>query len=102
WAYVALSVLFVIAAVAIYLFSRSNQSPTNFIRSIAVLPLVNANADPNTEYLSDGISETLINSLSQIAQLKVMARTTTFRYKGKDIEPQTVGRELNVDAVLIG
>jgi TolB-like protein len=61
-----------------------------------------ANADPTTEYLSDGITESLINSLSQLSQLKVMARTTAFRYKGKDADPQTVGHDLKIDAVLTG
>lgn len=51
---------------------------------MAVLPFVNASADPSTEYLSDGISESIINSLSQLPKLRVMARTTVFRYKGKD------------------
>jgi TolB-like protein/DNA-binding winged helix-turn-helix (wHTH) protein/Tfp pilus assembly protein PilF len=70
------------------------------INSIAVLPF--ANIDPNTEYLSDGITESLINSLSQLSQLKVTARTTAFHYKGKDADPRTVGSDLKVDAVLTG
>jgi eukaryotic-like serine/threonine-protein kinase len=72
------------------------------IDSIAVLPLVNTSGDPNTEYLSEGISEALINSLTELQQLRVIARTTAFRYKGKQIDPQAVGRELNVRAVLMG
>jgi len=63
---------------------------------------VNASNDPNTEYLSDGISEALINSLTELRQLKVVARSTAFRYKGREVEPQVVGRELNVRAVLMG
>ena len=55
-----------------------------------------------TEYLSDGISETLINSLTELQQLKVIARSTAFRYKGKQIDPQAVGRELKVQTVLMG
>jgi TolB-like protein/Tfp pilus assembly protein PilF len=70
------------------------------INAVAVLPF--ANADPNTEYLSDGITESLINSLSQLSQLKVIARTTAFRYKGKDADPRTVGHDLKIDAVLTG
>jgi TolB-like protein/Tfp pilus assembly protein PilF len=70
--------------------------------SIAVLPLVNASNDPNTEYLSDGISEALINSLTELQQLRVIARSTAFRYKGKDVDPQQIGRELNVQTVLMG
>ena len=72
------------------------------IDSVAVLPFVNASTDPDTEYLSDGITETLIGQLSQIPRLKVMARSTVFRYKGRNIDPQKVGRDLNVRAVLTG
>jgi TolB-like protein/DNA-binding winged helix-turn-helix (wHTH) protein/tetratricopeptide (TPR) repeat protein len=72
------------------------------IDSLAVLPFVNANADPNTEYLSDGITESLINSLSQLPNLKVMSRDSAFRYKGKDTDVQTVGRELGVRAIFKG
>src|SRR2546425_1440412 len=72
------------------------------IDSIAVLPLVNTGGDPNTEYLSDGISETLINSLTQLQQLRVVARSTAFGYKGKEVDPRAVGRDLNVRAVLMG
>jgi TolB-like protein len=71
-------------------------------QSIAVLPFENANGDPNTEYLSDGISEALINSLAELPQLHVIARATAFRYKGKDVDPRRVGRELQVAAVLTG
>jgi TolB-like protein/Tfp pilus assembly protein PilF/predicted Ser/Thr protein kinase len=72
------------------------------IDSVAVLPFVNASPDPDTEYLSDGITETLIGQLSQIPQLKVMARSTVLRYKGSNFDPQRVGRDLNVRAVLTG
>jgi TolB-like protein/DNA-binding winged helix-turn-helix (wHTH) protein/Tfp pilus assembly protein PilF len=72
------------------------------IDSVAVLPFVNASSDPDTEYLNDGIAETLIGQLSQIPRLKVMARSTVVRYKGSDIDPQKVGRDLNVRAVLTG
>ncbi len=72
------------------------------IDSLAVLPLANAGGDPETEYLSDGITETLINSLSRLPDLRVMARSTVFRYKGKDVDPLEAGRELRVRAVLTG
>ena len=72
------------------------------IDSVAVLPFVNASSDSETEYLSDGITETLIGELSQIPRLKVMARSTVVRYKGANIDPQTIGRDLNVRAVLTG
>src|SRR4029077_17832126 len=69
---------------------------------LAVLPFVNGSADPNAEYLSDGITESLINSLSQLPHLKVMCRDSAFRYKGKEVDAETVGRELGVRAVLKG
>ncbi|MFB3814036.1 MAG: protein kinase [Terriglobales bacterium] len=72
------------------------------IESIAVLPFHNASADANTEYLSDGITEAIINSLAQTRNLRVMARSTVFSYKGRDANPQQVGRELGVNAVLLG
>jgi eukaryotic-like serine/threonine-protein kinase len=72
------------------------------IDSVAVLPFVNASADPNTEYLSDGITESLINNLAQLPNLRVMARSTMFRYKGKEADPQKVGQDLRVGAVLSG
>ena len=72
------------------------------VASIGILPLVNTSADPDTEHLSNGITENVINSLSHLPKLRVMARSTVFRYKGREVDPITVGRELNVDAVLIG
>ena len=71
-------------------------------KSIAVLPFDNQNRDPNTDYLSDGIPESIINSLSQLPQLRVMARSTVFSYKGKDVDPRKVGHDLGVQAVLMG
>ena len=72
------------------------------IRSIAVLPFINENRDPNADYLSDGIPETIINSLSQFPDLKVMSRNSVFHYKGQLVNAQTVAKELNVQAVLTG
>lgn len=72
------------------------------IESIAVLPFVNTNADPNIEYLADGLTESTVNNLSQLTALRVVPTTTMFRYKGRRIDPQTVARELAVRAVLIG
>ena len=72
------------------------------VNSLAVLPLLNASADQDMEYLSDGITESLINNLSQLPRLRVMARATVFRYKGREVDPQEVGRELSVQAVLTG
>ena len=70
--------------------------------SIAVLPFVNAGGDPDIEYLADGITESLITNLSQLPRLKVMSRNSAFRYKGREIDAQSLGRELNVQAVLMG
>src|SRR5712691_4888589 len=72
------------------------------IDSVAVLPFVNASADSNAEYLSDGITESLINNLSQLPNLRVMARSTVFRYKGKEADPQKAGQALRVRGVLTG
>jgi TolB-like protein/DNA-binding winged helix-turn-helix (wHTH) protein/Tfp pilus assembly protein PilF len=72
------------------------------LNSIAVLPLTNESADPGAEYLSDGITESVINLLVQLPQLKVIARSTVFRYKGRTVTPQKVGHELGVKAILTG
>ncbi len=71
-------------------------------KSIAVLPFDNQNHDPDTDYLSDGIPESIINSLSQLPNLKVMSRNSVFHYKGKDTDAQAVAKELKVQAVLTG
>jgi TolB-like protein/Tfp pilus assembly protein PilF len=97
--YAALAVvLAAIAGVSAYLFLGRGEA----IDSIAVLPFVNVRGDPNTEYLSDGISESLINSLTQLRNLRVVPRNMTFRYKGKDIDAQKIGKDLNVRAILMG
>ncbi len=72
------------------------------INSLAVLPFVNSGADPEVEYLCDGLTESLINRLSQLSHLKVMSRGSAFRYKGRDLDARAIGRELGVDAVLTG
>jgi TolB-like protein/Tfp pilus assembly protein PilF len=72
------------------------------IESIAVLPFANESSDPDAEYLSDGITESLISNLSQICSLRVIARSTVFRYRGKDTDPQKVGNDLQVRAVVSG
>jgi TolB-like protein/tetratricopeptide (TPR) repeat protein len=72
------------------------------VTSIAVLPFVNATADPNNEYLSDGLTESPIGTLSQLPNFKVMARSTVFRFKGTQDDPQKIGQALQVGAVLMG
>jgi serine/threonine-protein kinase len=91
--------IILILAGIVYFFYFARTGP---IDSIAVLPLNNESNDSNTEYLSDGITESIISNLSQLPQLKVMARATVFRFKGKEIDPQKVGRDLKVRAVLTG
>jgi len=75
---------------------------SKIIDSLAVLPFDNASGDSEHEYLSDGITGSLINILAKIPKLRVMAQSTVSRYKGKEIDPQVIGRELNVRAVLMG
>ena len=72
------------------------------IESLAVLPFENIGGDPEHEYLTDGITGSLINILATVPKLRVMAQSTVFRYKGRAIDPQAIGRELNVRAVLTG
>ena len=72
------------------------------IESLAILPLENAGANAEMDYLSDGITESIINSLSQLPKLRVVPRTTVFQYKGQPIDPQRIGQELGVRAVLTG
>lgn len=97
----AAAILAVAVAASAYLYLSRGESAAAK-NSIAVLPFVNAGSDPNAEYLSDGITESLINSLSQIKNVRVLARSTMFRFKGKDADPQAVGKQLGVDAVLTG
>ena len=70
--------------------------------TLAVLPLLNVSDDPSLEYFSDGITESIINALSKLPQLKVLARSTMFRFKGADVDPLEVGRQLAADALLTG
>jgi eukaryotic-like serine/threonine-protein kinase len=94
----ATCVAVVAASVFVYLLRGSGKA----IDSLAVLPFVNVGADPDTEYLSDGITENLINSLSQLPRLRVVPRSLVFAYKGREMDPRKVGRDLNVRAVLMG
>ncbi|MCU1309337.1 MAG: serine/threonine protein kinase [Candidatus Angelobacter sp.] len=101
WAVGVVAVLVVAAAVAGTYVLRGKPE-TQQITSIAVLPFVNATSDPNNEYFSDGLTEGLIGSLSQLSNLKVMARSTVFRFKGNQSDPQQIGQTLKVGAVLMG
>jgi TolB-like protein/Tfp pilus assembly protein PilF len=97
---IAAVALIALLAAASWFYKFAGRGET--INSVAVLPFVNASADPNTEYLSDGITESLINSLSQLPHLKVMSRDSAFMYKGKDTDARTVGQALGVRAVFKG
>ena len=97
----ALAVILV-AGAAVGFYFWHGKPDSSKVSSIAVLPFVNATNDTNNEYLSDGLTESLIGTLSQFPNLKVMARSTVFRYKGKDDDPQKIGQALQVSAVLVG
>jgi serine/threonine protein kinase/Tfp pilus assembly protein PilF len=88
--------------IAAIVYSSANSSKGGYIDSIAVLPLVTNSSDQNAQFLSDGITDSLIDSLSQIPHLRVMSRSSVFHYKGGEIDPEAVGRELKVKAVLTG
>ncbi len=86
------------AALGYFYFAPRDQT----INSLAVLPFVNTNADPNIEYLSDGIAESLTDSLAELPNLRVMSHNSALRYKGREADAQAVGRQLGVQAVLTG
>lgn len=94
-----LILLIAIGGLAYYQHARNTEVA---IESIAVLPFINQNNDPNAEYLSDGLTESIINSLTQLPNLRVIARSSVFRYKGKETDPLVIGKELGVRAVLVG
>jgi eukaryotic-like serine/threonine-protein kinase len=99
WAVYAAAIVALLVGVA---FLWRNRSDHREISSVAVMPFVNVSNDPNSEYLSDGITETLINNLSELPNLAVMARSSVSRYKGRDVDPQTVAKELKVEALVTG
>ncbi len=100
WPQLSAAILLLAVAAALY-FVREKFAAEK-IRSLAVLPFVNETADANNEYLSDGLTESLISTLSQLPNLKVMARSTVFRFKGNQEDPRQIGRDLQVGAVLMG
>ncbi|HTS27369.1 MAG TPA: protein kinase [Bryobacteraceae bacterium] len=84
------------------LFLRPSFAPAGYADSMAILPIANQSGDPELDYVSDGITEGLINSMSQLSRLKVIASTTASQYKGRKVDPQQAGRELKVRRVLTG
>jgi len=100
----AAAALIVIAMVAAMMMRQQKVAPAGLepITSIAVLPFANASKDPETDYLSDGISESITNNLAQISSIRVTPRSTVFRYKGKETDLATIATELNVAAIVTG
>src|SRR5687767_9542621 len=99
----ALAVALVLAiALVAALYLRPRPGEAAQVRSLAVLPLTSPAGDIDAELLSDGITESLINSLSQVPDLKVIARSSAFRYKGREADPREAGRDLGVEAVVTG
>ena len=101
WLWVALGAAAFVALLSFGVF-RFRTAPIEPITSIAVLPFVNATHDASAEYLSDGISEEIVNSLSTAPNLKVIARTTAFHFKNQEVNAKKVGQELGVGALLMG
>jgi eukaryotic-like serine/threonine-protein kinase len=99
---IVLSVFVALVIGAAVFYSNQHADKHSPIDSVAVLPVVASSSDQNTQFLSDGITDSLIDSLSQIPNLKVMSRSSVFHYKGREIDPETAGRELKVKAVLMG
>ncbi len=103
---VALIVLVVVVPIVIlvagYISYRHARNTEVAIDSIAVLPFENQNRDPNTDYLSDGVTESIMNTLAQLPNLRVSPRSSVFRYKGKETDALAIGKELGVRAVLTG
>ena len=102
WPVVAAGVALVVLLALALFWPFTAAPPEEAIDSIAVLPFENVSNDPELEYLSDGIADSIISSLSQIANLKVMSSTSVRRYKGTTPDPQVVAAELDVRAVLVG
>jgi eukaryotic-like serine/threonine-protein kinase len=99
WFGMGVLALMALLVMSVYLRSRKTGAA---IDSIAVLPFSNVGADPNTEYLSDGITESLIDNLSHLPGLTVMSRNSVLRYRGREIDAQAAGHELRVQTVLAG
>ena len=95
-------VLIVISSLAVGGYVLYGRSSSRQINSIAVMPFTNESGDPQLDYLSDGMTETLINGLSKVANLSVKARSAVFAYKDKQYTPKQIGDDLGVQAVLLG
>src|SRR4051812_5775813 len=102
WKWTIAAALVAIVGVTSTLTYRNWNPGSKQLESIAVMPFVNDSGSPDVEYLSDGMTETLIESLSELPNLNVKPRSSVFRYKGKDTDHRTLGKELNVQAILNG
>jgi serine/threonine-protein kinase len=99
-AFIALLILIsIVASIGLYSYPWRTEAP---IDSIAVLPFTNQNRAEETEYLADGLTESIINNLTQLAELRVINRNSAFRYKGKEDDPLGAGQALGVRAVVVG
>src|SRR5688572_4661464 len=100
--WVMLGAVALIAAAATFAYFKFSRSDAATIDSIAILPFINASGDPNMEYLSEGIADNIADSLSQLPGLRVVPLSKVSRYKNRDVDPQEVGNDLGVRAVLVG
>jgi TolB-like protein len=96
-------IVLILAAIGLgYWFLANRTLNAAQIESIAVLPFVNEGSNTNTEYLSDGMTESVINNLTKLPNLRVISRNSVFKYKGKETDPAKIGQELNVRSILTG
>ncbi len=100
WIFPAAAALVLLLAVGAWWWFRPHGTST--IQSVAVLPFVNATGNPDGEFLSDGLTEDIINQLAQLPELRILARSTVLRFKNKDEDPQKIGKELQVEGVVSG
>jgi len=100
--YAVIAVMGLATLLAVYFAYFKNSATDKPIRSVAVLPFMNAGQLPDTEYLSDGIAESIINGLSLLTNLKVMSRNSTFRFRGEQVDIRMIGTQLGVDALVTG
>jgi serine/threonine protein kinase/Tfp pilus assembly protein PilF len=102
WKWAAIPAVVIVVAAAGWMGWKSHAAGSGEVSSVAVMPFTNQSGSPDTEYLSDGITESLINDLSKLPKLAVMPRASVFRYKGRDADPQAVAKDLKVEAVVTG
>ena len=99
--FVVIGLLLIATVLAVFLYRRQTANVAA-IDSIAVLPFANQNNDANVEYLCDGLTESIINSLAKLPHLRVVSRSSVFQFKNKQVDPVAAGKQLGVGAVLTG